>query len=268
MSDHYYDAGAGAWRAEDADPDTGADVFEGVSDGGDYEARDDGAKGEEQVTSEERLRASIEKGKSRAEDAAEAPELSEADRRWLAAMGRGERSGGGRNHGRRRGSHGTGTKGRGIRGLRQGPNKGFWTTEEAEARPYVPQVRATGRQLGAPAPAAVSRRGMRGAPDPDVLASTRDLMERVLGPRRVEVLRAGLKGRGASSEERAARVYLAVLLRHVPWSDHAAADLLLDASDDKAIRKIQDVRRRDYDAAKLAAAKREMRESVKRWRTT
>jgi hypothetical protein len=66
------------------------------------------------------------------------------------------------------------------------------------------------------------------------------------GGRRIALLRSGLASKGTSLEERRARVYLAVLLDalDVPIAQRAAAALLLDSGDEKALRKIGDIRRR------------------------
>jgi hypothetical protein len=151
-----------------------------------------------------------------------------------ARRGQRELSGRVRNHGRRRGNHPTGFEGRGIRGLR--------VSDSDDPRRAV--IRPTGRQLGAAAPA-TGRQSLNPVDTIQTIAA-------LLGRRRLGLLQESLARRGKPSEEaRAARVYLAVLLRHLddPAANLTAAWMLapFDLGDDearrKALRRIGDLRR-------------------------
>jgi hypothetical protein len=217
--DHYFDAGAGAWRADDDDawlderPETDAPDAP--------EWRDREALPEPPKEEAPGVDAADE---DLPEDPMDDPAFREAVR------GQRELSGRITLDGRRRGNHGTGFLGRGMR--------------------TRPKIRPTGRQLGRPAPAV-------GRPSLD---DSGPLMERLLGERRVAVLRASFARRGAQTlEQREARVYLAVVLRALDATaaNRAAAELL--GAD---LRKIGDLRRRTYDPAAVAAATAELKATL------
>jgi hypothetical protein len=107
----------------------------------------------------------------------------------------------------------------------------------------------------------------RGARRPS-LEDAPKLVAELLGQRRVRTLQASLTKRGATAQERRARVYLAVLLRYLDdtAANRAAAELLLRASDAKALRKIGDLRRREYDGRAIDQAESELRSALGRLR--
>lgn len=83
----------------------------------------------------------------------------------------------------------------------------------------------------------------------------------LLGPERIDVLRASLGKRGATAAERRARAYLAALLRRMDDTRaNIAAATLLDAD----LRKIGDLRRREYPAAAISDAIAEIRQREQR----
>jgi hypothetical protein len=163
-----------------------------------------------------------------------------------AARGHRELSGGFQNHGRRRGNHSTGYMGRGLRGLR---------ISEGDTK-RIAIIRPTGRQLGAAAPA-VGRPSFEDAPE---------LVAGLLGSRRVKALRVSLAKKGATTEERQVRAYLAVMLRYLGSTEanRAAAQLLLGATDGEALRKIGDLRRRKYAPELTARVEQELRSELGR----
>ena len=170
----------------------------------------------------------------RPEDDAAGPDPEDDPAFREAARGHRALSGHSRNHGRRRGNHGGGRAGQGVRGLR--------SADKAPQRP----IRATGRNLGS-APPAVGR------PSLDDVGG---LLERLLGSERVELLRASFRKRGAPTrDQRRARAYLAqvLILLDATNANRGAARLLLDYPDGDtpadvatraaAMRKLKDARR-------------------------
>jgi hypothetical protein len=228
-NDHYYDAGAGAWRTNDDDGWLG-------------ERREDDASDVPEWRDREEL---PEPSDATPTNPAEDPPNDPMDDPAFREALRGQRELSGRIalHGRRRGNHGTGTLGRGIRGLRAGGQE--HTTLADDVPPVNAKMRPIGRQLGAPAPTV-------GRPS---FGDSFDLVADLLGEHRVAVLRSSFKKRGANADERAARIYLAVLLRAlgITAANRAAAELL--GAD---LRKIGDLRRREYDPAAVEAATQEI----------
>jgi hypothetical protein len=223
--EHYYDAGAGAWRAEGDDAWLGERLEDDVNDAPEWRDREEPPEPpKEEKRDGDDPPENSDDGDDPTDDADEDDPMDDPAFR-VALRGQRELSGHFVNNGRRRGNHPTGFRGRGMR--------------------FRPMIRPTGRQLGAAAPAT-------GRPS---YADAPDLVPRLLGPERVAVLRASFKKRGANAEERAARIYLAVLLRALASTaaNRAAAELL-----DADLRKIGDLRRREYDPSAVEAALQEI----------
>lgn len=210
MSDAYYDPASGTWRSEEGtELGTGNPEHEGAID----EARTEDDVQADQVDVED----------------ADADPMDDPDFRE-AARGHSELSGKVVSHGRRRGNHPTGFKGRGLRGLRY-----------SDSPPRHP-IRPTGRQLGPGAPAT----GRHAMADPT------SALRSLLGKRRVELLQTALMRPGNPREaELEARAYLGVTLLMLDdtTANRAAAELLLGAFVDdhdreRKLRKIGDLRRR------------------------
>jgi hypothetical protein len=227
-NDAYYDAAAGRWRDDEgwlderSEDDALADPTEPDA------ARD---------ADDDEVNAARQRPHREREDVALDPEDDPAFR--AARRGHTELSGRVINYGRARTTNPTGFKGQGVRGPRAGKQDG-------PPDPVRAPIRPTGRQLGGRAP----------VPGRPSYADAPELVERLLGQERIELLRASFTKRGATTkQERAARAYLAVFLRLLDSTvaNRAAAELL--GAD---LRKIGDLRRRDYDEAAVAAATHEL----------
>ena len=103
-------------------------------------------------------------------------------------------------------------------------------------------------------------------------ADSPELVAKLLGRRRIRVLRVALAQKGQTTEERDARAYLAVVLGHIESTpaNIAAAELLIGWDKDdadargRALRQIRDLRNRKYEAAALDRARRDFRAALYR----
>jgi hypothetical protein len=227
--DFYFDAGANAWRADDDDAWLDERHETDAPDAPEWRESEALPEPPEPVPGDDPMTDPAARATRREDPEPVDDPMDDPDFR-AAVRGQRELSGRILLHGRRRGNHGTGFRGWGMR-----------------TRPII---RPTGRQLGHPAPGV-------GRPSLD---DSGLLMGRLLGERRVAALRASFARRGAQTfEQREARVYLAVILRALDATEanRAAAELL--GAD---LRKIGDLRRRTYDPAAVAAATAELRAAL------